>query len=126
MGFRLYMTAMDLLIPVTMILLGLLMLRRPPAKINLLFGYRTAMSMKNPDTWDFAHRYCGRLWLRWGLVLLPLSPLPLLLVPGNDAERLGTVGGLVCLAQAVPLLLSVVLTELALRRTFRPDGERKA
>lgn len=126
MGFRLYMAAVDLLIPVTMILLGRQMLRRPPAKINRLVGYRTAMSMKDSDTWDFAHRHCGRLWLRWGLVLLPFSPLPLLLTPGNDPERLGTVGGLVCLAQIIPLLLSVVLTELALRRTFRPDGGRKA
>ena len=126
MGFRLYMAAVDLLIPLMMILLGRQMLRRPPERINRLFGYRTAMSMKNPDTWAFAHRHCGRLWLRWGLILLPLSPLPLMLVPGNDPERLGTVGALVCLAQTVPLLLSVVLTELALRRTFHPDGRRKA
>ena len=58
--------------------------------------------------------------------MLPLSPLPLMLVPGNDPERLGTVGALVCLAQTVPLLLSVVLTESALRCAFFPDGRRKA
>ena len=29
--------------------------------------------MKNQDTWLFAHQYCGRLWLRWGLVLLPAT-----------------------------------------------------
>ena len=24
-------------------------------------GYRTSMSMKNKDTWEFAHKYCGKV-----------------------------------------------------------------
>lgn len=126
MGFRLYLLAADLLIPAMMIVLGRRFRTRPPERINRLYGYRTAMSRKNRDTWAFAHRCCGRLWLRWGLILLLLSPLPLLLTPGSAPERLGTVGGLVCLVQLIPLLLSVFWTEAALRRAFHPDGRRKA
>ena len=34
---------------------GRVMLKHPPKEINNFFGYRTAMSRKNRDTWDFAH-----------------------------------------------------------------------
>jgi uncharacterized membrane protein len=33
---------------------------RPPRKINKIYGYRTNMSMKNKDTWDYAHRFYGK------------------------------------------------------------------
>jgi len=61
-GFWVYMLAFDLLIPLTMIFFGRRFAAAPPKSINPLFGYRTAMSMKNEDTWAFAHRFCGRLW----------------------------------------------------------------
>lgn len=49
-----------LFIPVLMVLCGYLMYKHTPKDINGLVGYRTAMSMKNQETWDFAHNYCGR------------------------------------------------------------------
>ena len=70
MGFWIFMLIMDLLIPFTMIGFGYLFLKRTPKNINVLFGYRTTMSMKNRDTWEFAHRYCGKLWYMWGGILL--------------------------------------------------------
>ena len=72
------MLIMDLIVPIAMIGFGKMFVNRPPKNINDLFGYRTAMSMKNRDTWEFAHRYCGKLWFRLGLVLLVIS-VPLLL-----------------------------------------------
>ena len=54
--------ALDLLVPLIMIGIGLSFLKKPPKDINGAYGYRTPMSMKNQDTWDFAHRVCGRVW----------------------------------------------------------------
>ena len=125
MGFWIYLLCMDLLIPLSMLGFGLLFLKRPPKDINGIFGYRTTRSMKNQDAWDFAHRYCGKLWFRWGLALLPLSLLPLLLVVGKENDTVGTVGTAVCLLQLVPLIGSVFPTERALKRTFDEDGNRK-
>ena len=56
------MLCSSLVIPIIMIGFGFLFGKRPPKEINYLCGYRTRMSMKNIDTWVFAHRYCGRLW----------------------------------------------------------------
>ena len=42
-----------------------------PKKINHIYGYRTAMSMKSNETWVFAHPYFGKWWFTIGLFLLP-------------------------------------------------------
>ena len=59
MGFWVFMLFMDLLIPFTMIGFGKLFMTKLPQDINTVFGYRTTMSMKNKDTWAFAHN----LWI---------------------------------------------------------------
>ena len=67
MGFWIFMLAMDLILPLSMVFLGRYFVRHAPGNINMLFGYRTARSMKNQDTWQFAHRYFGKLWYKMGL-----------------------------------------------------------
>lgn len=48
--------------PLLMIIFGAIFRKAAPKKINSLYGYRTTMSMKNRDTWEFAHHYFGRIW----------------------------------------------------------------
>lgn len=64
MGFWIFMLAMDLILPLSMVFLGRYFVRHAPGNINMLFGYRTARSMKNQDTWQFAHilESCGTKW----------------------------------------------------------------
>lgn len=90
--FWVFMLIMDLLIPLTMIGYGKLFLTKPPKNINASFGYRTTMSMKNRDTWEFAHKLCGKLWYRCGLVLIPLSVVPLLFVINKGIKSTSNVG----------------------------------
>ena len=93
-----------LFIPVFMILCGYLMYKHTPKDINGLVGYRTAMSMKNQETWDFAHNYCGRLWVKVGAVMT------------------------MCIAeviQVVVLCWTIVPTERSLKDNFDQDGNRK-
>lgn len=61
MTFWMFMMICNLLIPVCMIIIGKVFSKNPPKTINGVYGYRTAMSMKNKDTWNFAQLYCGRL-----------------------------------------------------------------
>lgn len=125
MGFWLYMLLVDWITPVVMILFGRQFLRNPPKQVNKVFGYRTAMSMKNQDTWAFAHRHCGKLWFLLGLLLLPLSVLALLPVLHQDAQTIGTVGGIVCVVQLLVMVCSAIPVELALRANFDASGRRK-
>lgn len=125
MGFWLFCTASCLLVPAVMLYFGWRFLKKPPKHINSFYGYRTSRSMKNQQTWDFAHQVCGRLWFRWGLVLLPLSLLAMLLVPGKDAEELGLWLMGVTVIQVVVLLGSIVPVERALKKNFDQFGRKR-
>ena len=125
MGFWIFMLVMVLLIPLSMLLLGRYFIKTSPAKINYIFGYRTSMSMKNQDTWQFAHHHFGKTWYICGLVLTPLSVLGMLLVLGKGSSAVGTAGTVLCTLQLLPLLLSIIPTERALRKTFDKDGNRR-
>ena len=115
----------DLLIPLVMIGFGRLFMKKAPAEINWAFGYRTTMSMKNRDTWEFAHKYIGKLWFYLGLIFLVFSVIPLLFVLGRDVEAVGMVGIIVCFVQLVPMVGSIIPTEIALKRNFDSNGKKR-
>ena len=125
MGFWIFMLIMDLLIPFTMIGFGRYFLKSAPKKINSVFGYRTAMSMKNKDTWNFAHHYCGKIWYGCGLAMLPISIIVMILVWGKHVELIGTAGGILCFIQLIPLVGSIFPTEIALKKNFDKNGNRR-
>ena len=125
MGFWVFMLVMDLLIPLTMIGFGRYFIKRVPKEINAVFGYRTSMSMKNKDTWQFAHKYCGRIWYFSGLIMLPITVIFLLLVIGENKDCVGTVGGIICGVQLIPFMGSVLPTEIALKKNFDKKGKKK-
>jgi len=125
MSFWIFMLVMDLLVPLTMIGFGRYFLKKAPKEINSVFGYRTAMSMKNRDTWEFAHRHMGKIWCIYGAVLLPVSALPMLFVVGRGEDMVGTVGGIVCAVQVVILIASIFPTGMALKRNFDENGNRR-
>ena len=126
MGFWIFMLAMGLLFPVVMILFGTMFMKSAPKKINYIFGYRTDMSMKNRDTWVFAHKYIGKLWFRFGLLLIPITVIPMLFVIGKTENVVGVVGLTVSFINTVVLIVPVFLTEKALNKAFDKDGKRKA
>lgn len=124
-GFWLFMLFTDLLVPVIMIGFGGYFSNRAPKEVNGLFGYRTPRSMKNQETWQFAHHYSGKLMFRWGWVLLPLSVAALLPFWGQSEDAVGMAGAVICCVQIVPLLGVIAVTERALKRNFDDDGNRK-
>ncbi len=125
MGFWIFMLLMDLIIPLTMIGFGRYFIKNTSKEINALFGYRTCMSMKNKDTWEFAHKYCGKIWYACGLIILPITVIFMLLVIGKSNDYVGTAGGIICGIQLIPLIGSVFPTEITLKRIFDHNGERR-
>jgi len=125
MWFWWFMLICDLLIPVTMILAGRLMWKHPPKKINGLIGYRTSQSMKNMDTWAFAHEYSGRLWWKIGWIIAIPSLLVHFPVYGASDNTIGILGGILVTLQTIILIASIFPTESALKRTFTEEGKRK-
>ena len=125
MWFWWFVLVCDMLIPILMVIVGNMMRKHTPEKINGMIGYRTARSMKNIDTWKFAHDHCGRLWWKTGWIML--IPSFVVHIPFyRSAENLiGLVAAVLCTIQCVILILSVFPTEKALKRAFTEDGIRK-
>ena len=124
MGFWIFLLIMELLIPFTMIGIGRSYMKKPPEKINSVTGYRTSMSMKNRTTWEFAHRYCGRIWYLCGILLLPISVIIMCHVIGQDKDTIGNAGLILCAVQMIILAGSIIPTEIALKKKFDKNGRR--
>lgn len=121
----LLMLLSDFIIPVTMIGAGLLLEKRPPKEINGVFGYRTSQSMKSKDAWEFAQKYCGRIWRVCGCVMFPVTVIAMLFVFGKNEDTICTVGLIVCGVQLAFLVGSIAPVERALKKNFDYYGFRK-
>ena len=109
-----------LIIPLLVFVSGLLMRKGGPKKINWWMGYRTSMSSKNKETWVFAHIYCGKLMVVLGAVLILLST-----VAAIFTERSTFTIGIMVGAQMVAVVIPIIPTEIALRKAFDKNGERR-
>lgn len=125
MWFWIFMFLCNLLIPLMMIIFGRVMLKHPPKNINGVYGYRTSMSMKNMDTWYFAHEFCGKLWWKIGWVTLALSIVIQIPFAKSNDNIVGLVGGILCMIQCAVLIASIFPVENALKKNFNHDGTKK-
>ena len=115
----------DLFIPLVMIVVGRMTWKHCRKNINSLIGYRTTRSMKNMDTWKFAHEYCGKLWWKLGWLIMILTALMYIpLYQGND-NMIGIAGVVLITIQCTVLIISIYPTEKALKEHFNDDGTRK-
>ena len=119
------MTLFCLLVPLTMLLSGRWQDKYPPKEINGLLGYRTKRSRKSADAWNFAQHFCGKLWVKIGIVLFPVTLLAMLpfLKSGIDAVSIAAL--VVSAAQILVMVASIWPVERALRRNFDENGVRK-
>ena len=124
-GFWFFMLFMVLLCPIIMIIFGKIFVNAAPKNINYIYGYRSSMSMKNRDTWEFVHKLCGKLWLWAGSILLPVSVIPLMFVFGKSTDVVGTVGAIIMAVDLIVIILSIVPVEIALKKTFDENGNRR-
>ena len=124
MGFWIFCVLFSLLIPLLMLFIGKSFIKRGPEKINMIYGYRTSMSMKNKDTWEVAHRHCGRIWKWLGAVMLPVSVIPFLFVIGHSEDTVGVVLTVIVTLQTLVIIGSILPTEIALRKNFDSNGNQ--
>ncbi len=114
-------------VPAILLGFGWGFMKKPPQDINGSYGYRTPASMKNQDTWEFAHQVCGRVWWRMGWLLLALSTALLAWMqtrPGGERTN-WLMGILVVLAEGAALILTIIPVERALKQNFDKDGNRR-
>ncbi len=114
-----------LIIPSVMLCCGLFMWKRPPRKINAFIGYRTTKSMKNEETWKYAHNFCGKLWSAIGAATLMISAAAIGPFYNASEKTVAIVALVTGITQFAVLLTSLIPTEIALKLTFDNDGIKK-
>lgn len=120
-----FILAMVLLIPGCMTVLGRSFVKNPPGEVNGGYGYRTARSMRNRETWAFAQRYSGRFWVRAGRPMLVVSLVWMVLLFGREIDTVANFGLLLTALQMVPFLAVIPATERALKRNFDDFGRKR-
>lgn len=118
MWFWWFMFASDILIPIIMIIAGFLLYKFPPKNINSFFGYRTLRSMKNVETWMFAQKYSGKVWMITGFIVLVITALVHIPLYGVDDDVIGSLGAIVVFIQIAILLFSLYPVEKALKKKY--------
>ncbi len=126
MGYKIFLFIMLLLIPAVMVGFGAYFMKRAPKTITYVFGYRPARSTKNADTWKFADKLIGKIWLVCGAVLLVVGTASFFTFTANKNENAESIASLVILGvQLLVLMCSIIPTERALKKTFDENGNRK-
>ena len=116
----------DLLIPITMIVFGYILNTKPPKEINGVYGYRTSRSRKNKDTWYFANTYCGKLWWKFGWIMLfGTIVIHLPLVACDDENTISIFVMASTFIQMIWMIGSVFSVEKALKKEFDDNGVRR-
>lgn len=123
MRLWIYMFVMILAVPLLMIWMGSLFRRGIPKEVNKTFGYRTFRSMRNQNTWTFAHQYCGNLWFKVGRIMLAASVIIQLLFLKLRPGRLLILSFVLLCVQGAVLLALFFPVELALKRNFDEWGD---
>ena len=111
------------LLPLVMVICGMSYTKRGPKKITRLQGYRSKMSMKNRETWDFAHKNLGDLWFKLGAPLLAVTSVVSLLVFRESTKQITTWCCVIFVIQLVIMVLPVAYTEKALKENFDENGK---
>lgn len=112
------------LVPLVMIICGMSYTKKGgPKRINKAQGYRTKMSMKNRETWDFAHKYLGDLWFKLGTPLLAVTSVMSLIVFRQSDEKILFWGTVIVFIHLIIMVIPIYFTEKALKANFDENGK---
>lgn len=127
-SLRMVQFVCSLLLPLAFIGLGQRFTKNPPKTIDPMCGYRTVMSMKNQDTWEFAQAYYGRTCYKIGWAALAVALLAqvwLMRWPAGSIEGGVRQGAFILLEAAAAVIANYVPVERALKKEFDKNGNRR-
>ena len=113
-------TFLHLLIGPLMLVISLISFYFPPKKINLSYGHRTSMSMKNQDTWKEANKRSTHMMLLVSAMTCIFQLIGIVFKVNKEKTILYATAFLLA-----GLIIGVLIVEKQLRSIFDKDGNRK-
>lgn len=101
------------------LLAGYIQLRFPPKKINHLYGYRTATSMRSQECWDFAQAFSAKKMIKMSTYIIALG----LLSWFADLQHFWAVGLALTILILMPLLMLFQVEKELKKRFPKPPNK---
>ncbi len=124
MGEAVIIVVCNMLLPLTMLGLGLMIWLTKPGYGDA-FGYRTTWSLKSKETWERAQRLFGRICTAAYAALSFLTLISGLIpvIVRADKYVLGIVTGAASFVDFIALFVVIGVTDGIVKREFNKDGE---
>ena len=90
-----------------------------PSRTNRLVGYRTPLSMKNQETWDYGNIISRKYAFVFMLFCIAFHLAASLVISGDELLKISLI------LLVMSLLSIVIFTEISLRAQFDVNGNRK-
>ena len=119
MWFWWFMLICDIFIPLLIIVIGGILYKYPPKKINSLIGYRTTLSMSNEEAWNFSQKYSSKILFITGLIMLVPSILVHIPFYGKDEDTISILSVIVLCVQLITIIACIIPVEIKLRKKFK-------
>ena len=103
-----------------LLVISLIFFYFPPKKINLIYGHRTSMSMKNQDTWVEANKRSALMMLLVSVMICIFQLIGIVFKVNQEKTILYATIFLVA-----GLIIGLFIVEKQLRSIFDKDGNRK-
>ena len=104
------------IVPFIIMIVGYIMYKYPPKKINWIIGYRTLSSMKNEKVWKLANKYCGLLWINTGIILFAISLVISIIQVAKMIVLTENIIAIIILVQVLIIILPVFIVERKLKQ----------
>lgn len=111
----------NFVIPIGLIIYGYLYKYQASKKVSKFFGYKTARTQLSQDTWEYANKKVGDIWIKSGAIYTAFVGVFLLVFP-SQRVKLSLVVVLVGLLVALSPFSAV---EKELKEKFNDKGEPK-
>lgn len=109
-----------MLVPLIMFFVGLYWRVKTPAFKTGKLVYRTEVTEKSAEVWEFAHTHCGKLWTRFGAILAVISVVLMVVFDGSYPKFIMWLLG----GQMLILCITVFMIDFLAKNLFDENGVR--
>lgn len=111
---------LHLLLGPLLLVISLIYVFFPPKKVNMIYGHRTSLSMKNQDTWVEANKRSALMILLVSALTIIVQLIGIVFKVNQETTLLYATIFLI-----TGLIIGVLIVEKQLRFIFDKDGNRK-
>lgn len=109
----------NFVLPIGLTFYGLMYRFRAYRKMSYFFGYRTSLTQLSKETWEYANKRVGNLWMKAGLIYTVITILYVFLFQ-NTSER----PSIILFALGFALIMYTFVTiEKEIKAKFDDKGE---